>query len=140
MFTDAIEIAVAALGLGLVVLSVRQARAKGWAASLQMAAGGFLLMGASAIGFVGFVAGLVFSPVAWVGVGLLAVAGLLFVTGQKLEVPRGSAKAADAVGESGPAPKGAVDAAPKRGKKQQASSGDPELDDIEAILRRHGIQ
>ncbi|TDC47997.1 hypothetical protein E1212_22665 [Jiangella ureilytica] len=140
MFTDAIEIAVAALGLGLVVLSVRQARAKGWAASLQMAAGGFLLMGASAIGIVGFIAGLVFSPVAWIGVGLLAVAGLLFVTGQKLEVPKDSAKPG-AVGESGPAPKGAVDAGPKRGtKQQQASSGDPELDDIEAILRRHGIQ
>ncbi|SEF08765.1 hypothetical protein [Jiangella alba] len=138
MFTDAIEIAVAALGLGLVVLSVRQARAKGWAASLQMAAGGFLLMGASAIGIVGFVVGLVLSPMAWIGVGMLAVAGLLFVTGQKLEVPKDSAKP-KSVGESGPAPKGAVDAGPKKGKKQQAS-GDPELDDIEAILRRHGIQ
>lgn len=140
MFTDAIEIAVAILGLGLVVLSVRQARAKGWAASLQMAAGGFLLMGASAIGIVGFIAGLVLSPVAWAGVIMLGIAGLLFTVGQKLEVPKGSAKA-DAVGESGPAPKGAVDAGPKRGKKQQQSStGDPELDDIEAILRRHGIQ
>ncbi|PZF84936.1 hypothetical protein [Jiangella anatolica] len=139
MFTDAIEIAVAALGLGLVVLSVRQARAKGWAASLQMAAGGFLLMGASAIGIVGFVVGLVLSPMAWIGVGMLAVAGLLFAAGQKLEVPKGSAKPS-AVGESGPAPKGAVDAGPKKGRKQQAAAGDPELDDIEAILRRHGIQ
>ncbi len=137
--TDAIEFAVAILGLGLVVLSVRQARAKGWAASLQMAAGGFLLMGASAIGIVGFIAGLVLSPVAWVGVGLLAVAGLLFAAGQKLEVPKGSAKSR-ALSESGPAPKGAVDPAPKRGKKQQAPADDPETDDIEAILRRHGIQ
>lgn len=120
------------------MLSVRQARAKGWAASLQMAAGGFLLMGASAIGIVGFVAGLVFSPVAWVGVGMLAVAGLLFAAGQKLEVPKDSDKPG-AVTESGPAPKGAVDAGPKRGGKKQAAA-DPELDDIEAILRRHGIQ
>lgn len=135
MFTDAIEIAVAALGLGLVVLSVGQARAKGWAASLQMAAGGFLLMGASAIGIVGFIAGLVLSPVAWIGVGLLAVAGLLFVAGQKLEVPKGAGKPGAV---SGPPPKGAVDGAPKRGGKQSAA--DPELDDIEAILRRHGIQ
>ncbi|RIQ27350.1 hypothetical protein DY240_09770 [Jiangella rhizosphaerae] len=122
------------------MLSVRQARAKGWAASLQMAAGGFLLMGASAIGIVGFVVGLVLSPMAWVGVGMLAAAGLLFAAGQKLEVPKASATA-DAVGEAGPAPKGAVDAGPRRGRKQQQSStGDPELDDIEAILRRHGIQ
>lgn len=138
MFTDAIEIAVAILGLGLVVLSVRQARAKGWAASLQMAAGGFLLMGASAIGIVGFVAGLVLSPVAWIGVAMLGVAGLLFAAGQKLEVPKDAKPGA--VTESGPAPKGAVDSGPKRGKKQQAAGGDPELDDIEAILRRHGIQ
>jgi hypothetical protein len=66
------------------------------------------------------------------------VAGLLFAAGQKLEVPKDSAKPG-AVTESGPAPKGAVDPAPKRGKKQAAGS-DPELDDIEAILRRHGIQ
>lgn len=139
MFTDAIEIAVAILGLGLVVLSVRQARAKGWAASLQMAAGGFLLMGASAIGIVGFVAGLVLSPVAWAGVIMLGIAGLLFTVGQKLEVPKGSAGPA-AVDDSGPAPKGAVDAGPKRGRKQQQPAADPELEDIEAILRRHGIQ
>ncbi|WP_026877467.1 hypothetical protein [Jiangella gansuensis] len=136
MFTDAIEIAVAAVGLGLVVLSARQARTKGWAASLQLAAGGFLLMGAAAVGIVGFVVGLVFSPLAWVGVGMLALAGVLFAGGQKLE-GRGSG----AVAESGPAPKGAVDPAPKRQPKgSKGSAADPELDDIEAILRRHGIE
>lgn len=137
MFTDAIEIAVAVVGLGLVALSVRQGRAKDWAASLQMAAGGFLLMGASAIGIVGFVVGLVFSPLAWIGVGMLALAGILFATGQKLEAPSGAkAKRTDEVGAaSGSA--GEVSA----GKgKSKASSGDSEFDDIEAILRKHGIE
>ncbi|TDD96649.1 hypothetical protein [Jiangella asiatica] len=133
MFTDAIELAVAALGLGLVVLSVRQARSKGWAASLQLAAGGFLLMGAAAVGIVGFVVGLVFSPLAWLGVASLALAGVLFATGQKLE-----SRKSGAVTESGPPPKGAVNPSPKRASK--GSTGDPELDDIESILRRHGIE
>lgn len=135
MFTDAIEIAVAALGLGLVVLSGRQARVKGWGASLQMAAGGFLLMGAAAVGIVGFIVGLVFSPLAWIGVGMLALAGVLFVSGQKLE-GRGGPKPG-VVTEAPGQPKGAVEATPKRADKSAA--GDSELDDIEAILRRHGI-
>lgn len=140
MFTDAIELAVAILGLGLVVLSVRQARAKGWAASLQMAAGGFLLMGAAAIGIVGFVVGLVFSPMAWLGVGMLAVAGVLFATGQKLEAPSGKSKKTDSLTESAGGSKGEITPSPKGKGKSKGATGDPELDDIEAILRRHGIE
>ncbi|PSK99132.1 hypothetical protein CLV30_11833 [Haloactinopolyspora alba] len=147
MLTDAIEVAVAVVGLGLVVLSFRQGRAKGWAASLQMAAGGFLLMGASAIGVVEFVVGLVFSPLAWAGVGMLAIAGVLFTVGQKLEGPSGKKskgtdevpQSRDAAGEVAEAPK--TEAPKGKGKKKASeSSGDSDLDDIEAILRKHGIE
>lgn len=136
MFTDVIEIAVAVAGLGLVVMAIRRAGTKGWAASLQMAAGGFLLIGAAAIGIVGFVLGLVFSPLAWLGAGALAVAAGLFAVGQKLE-GRPSPES-DAVGR-GPASKGEIPQS-SRPKPKGASSSDPELDDIEAILRKHGIQ
>ena len=54
MLQDAISIAIAAVGAVLVALSIRRARSKGAAAALQQAAVGFLLMGASAIGIVGF--------------------------------------------------------------------------------------
>lgn len=139
MFTDAIELAVAIAGLGLVIMAIRQAGAKGWAGSLQMAAGGFLLMGAAAIGIVGFVVGLVFSPLAWLGVASLAAAAGLFAVGQRLE----GRSAPEAVTERGAKPKGQVTQAPKakgKAKGGKAAASDPELDDIEAILRKHGIE
>ena len=132
MLQDLISIAVAAGGAGLVGLSVKQARAKGWAGSLQLASIGFLLIGASAIGIVGFLAGIVFDPLAWLGVVALGIAGLLFVTGQRLE---------------GRQPKGgrAVEAKPaaRRGVEGTTSATpavDDDLADIEAILKKHGIQ
>jgi hypothetical protein len=135
VLTDAIEVAVAVAGMGMVVLAVKQARAKGWAASLQLAASGFFLMGAAAVGIVDFVVGLVFSPLAWLGMGLLAVAGVLFTIGQKLEGGSSSAKAEQVTGSK-------TKSIPSASKQRTGSrsTGDPELDDIEAILRRHGIQ
>jgi hypothetical protein len=130
---DLIAIGVAAVGAGLVGLSVRQARSKGWAASLQLAAGGFLLMGASAIGFVEFLAGIVFSPLAWLGVVGLGISGVLFVAGQRLEgrAPKSARKQVRSAsgGE-------ALPAAPSR----KSGAVDDDLADIEAILKKHGIQ
>ncbi|MGH9262298.1 MAG: hypothetical protein ACRD08_20760 [Acidimicrobiales bacterium] len=127
--------------MGLLVLALRQARAKGAAAALHMAAGGFLLVGASAVGIVEFVAGIVLSPLAWVGVGFLALAGVLFVVGQKLEGRVGSGETAEV---TGPGARGAIAPAPKskgKGKaKAKAAPVDDDLADIEAILRKHGIQ
>jgi hypothetical protein len=126
---DLISIAVAAGGVGLVALAVRQARSKGWAGSLQLAAGGFLLMGASAIGIVGFLAGIVLSPLAWLGVVALGLAGVLFIAGQRLE---------------GRTPKAADRQAVKRRPQTAVEAKPPAVDDdmaeIEEILRRHGIQ
>jgi len=132
---DLISIAVAAGGLGLVGLAVRRARTTGWAGSLQLGSIGFLLMGAAAIGIVGFLAGIVFSPLAWLGVVALGVAGVLFMAGQRLEgrAPKGQRKAVQAAPAGGALP-------PAAGRKGEAPAVDDDLADIEAILRKHGIQ
>ena len=124
---DVISIAIAAIGAGLVVLSVRRARTKGAAAALQLAAIGFLLMGASAIGIVGFLAGIALSPLAWLGIVSLALAGVLFVVGQRLE---GRQPTRPAASTRRPA-KGEVTA--------KAPAAEDDFSDIEAILRKHGI-
>jgi membrane protein implicated in regulation of membrane protease activity len=124
---DVISIAIAVLGAGLVVLSVPRARSKGAAAALQLAAVGFLLMGASAVGVVGFVAGIALSPLAWLGIVSLALAGVLFVVGQRLEGRRPTRRAAAA----GPTAKGEVAA--------KAPAAEDDFSDIEAILKKRGI-
>lgn len=141
MLTNLIELLVALGGGGMVALAVKQARQKGWAGSLQMAAGGFLLIGAAAIGIVGFLAGLVLNPLAWLGIISLAIAGVLFATGQRLE-GRAAGRAAKGVS-------GGTDDKPKvaKGKQAKAVAGkkaepavDEDMAEIEEILRRRGIQ
>ncbi|WP_166352230.1 hypothetical protein [Phytoactinopolyspora limicola] len=133
-----ISVLVAVLGTGMVALSLREVRTKGAAAAMQMAAFGLLLVGASATGLIRFVTQIVFNPLAWIGVGMLSLAGVLFVVGQKLEGPADQpkkTKKAKKVEESGKRP--AVEESPKRKGK---GKGDDDLDDIEAILRKHGIE
>lgn len=130
-----ISIAVAVLGTGMVAVAVREVRSKGAAAALQMAAFGSLLIGASATGLVRFMTTLVFNPLAWIGVGFLSLAGVLFLVGQKLEGPSEKPKKTKQVEDSGKKP--AVEPAPKRKGKAQ---GEDDFDDIEAILRKHGIE
>jgi hypothetical protein len=125
---DVISIAVAALGAVLVVLSVRRARSKGAAAAFQLAAAGFLLIGASAVGVVGFVAGIALSPLAWLGIVSLALAGVLFVVGQRVEGRQSRRQQSS----NGSAPKRQVAA-----KTPEAAEED--FSDIEAILKKHGI-
>jgi len=69
---------------------------------------------------------LVFSPTVWLGIVLAGVSVVLFGVSTRVGGrERGEAKAV---------------AAPKRaGKTGAVGSGDPDLDDIEAILRKHGI-
>ena len=127
MLQDAISIAIAAIGAVLVALSIRRARSKGAAAALQQAAVGFLLMGASAIGIVGFLAGIALSPLAWLGIVSLALAGVLFVVGQRLEGRQPTRRTA----KTGRPPKGEVTA--------KTPAAEDDFSDIEAILKKHGI-
>jgi hypothetical protein len=124
---DAISIAIAAVGAILVALSIRRARSKGAAAALQQAAVGFLLVGASAIGIVGFLAGIALSPLAWLGIVSLALAGVLFVVGQRLEGRQPTRRAV----KTGRPAKGEVTA--------KAPAAEDDFSDIEAILKKHGI-
>lgn len=139
MLTDAIEIAVAVGGAGTIVLAFRQAKSKGWAGSLQMMAVGLLLIGASAVGIVGFLAGIVLNPLKWLGVVAMGLGAVLFIAGQRLEGKRGLAgrdKSEDETSSKKSAkPKEVED------KKQDSAAGtDDDMSDIEDILRRHGIE
>lgn len=133
-----IGILVAVLGTGMVAFSIREIRSKGAAAAMQMAAFGFLLIGASATGLVKFMTSMVINPLAWIGIGLLSLAGVLFVVGQKLEGPSGKSKKTNEVEEpSGKKP--AIDQTPKQ-KAKGKPKADEDFDDIDAILRKHGIE
>lgn len=78
--------------------------------------------------------GFAFSPLAWLGVGLSVVSVLMIGGGAFLSSRRGR-KAAPAEDGTGPEPK-QVEARPSK----QPASADDDNDDIEAILRRHGIE
>lgn len=132
------EWVVAAIGIGVLVVAVRQARAKGAAASLQMAALGFLLTGAAATGIVDLFFDLLLNPIGWLGIGMLALSGVLFVSGQALEKPRKPKE----VEESPQQVEGS-----KRQRKSTSgekskgtSGGDDDMSEIEDILKRHGIE
>jgi hypothetical protein len=75
---------------------------------------------------------LVFSPVVWLGIVLAGVSAVLFGASALLGGRRTDETAAPP----------ALGAPRKRGKRASApagATGDDDLDDIEAILRRHGI-
>lgn len=127
-----LEWLVAAIGIGLLVLAVRQARTKGAAAALQMASGGFLLTGAAATGLVDFFTGLILNPVGWAGIGMLALAGVLFVTGQGLEAPKKRKQVKEKKQR-------AVEESPKQPKDASASASD-DMSDIQDILKKYGIE
>ena len=76
---------------------------------------------------------LVFSPGVWIGIVLAGVSAVLFGVSAKLG-PREP--------KPGKAAKGAKESTRVPGaarKKQVGNNADPELDEIEAILRKHGI-
>lgn len=77
---------------------------------------------------------LVFSPVVWLGIVLTGVSAALFGTAAVL------GRRADGPSTDGAQPP-AVAQKPVRGRPRSgdAAIGDGDLDDIEAILRRHGI-
>ncbi len=77
---------------------------------------------------------LVFSPSVWLGVGVVVIAAGLIVAGRLLERRGGGADPAPA--RSTPRE---VEARASGGGSKDASKGDPELDEIEALLRRRGI-
>jgi hypothetical protein len=89
---------------------------------------------------------LVFSPVVWIGVVVAVVALVLFVVSAAMRAAgvgarRRSPDALPERGDSAPGrPRDAADApAPRPSRRAEPAVGDGDMDDIEAILRKHGI-
>ncbi len=124
--------------LGL-VLSYLRYQKKGFAAGvrgvawsllpLALALTGTLKLGGQILDDVGrWAAHLVFSPVVWLGISLAGVSVVLFGVSGWLD-----RRAA------GPGKPAATEQLPARGKRP-ANPADDDMADIEAILRKHGIQ
>ncbi len=87
---------------------------------------------------------LVFSPVVWLGIVVAAVAAALWVVSGLMRTRGLGVRKGQAVRGSGTTPAAAVRGKPARsriGSKGGRSRGDDieDIDDIEAILKRHGI-
>ncbi|MFJ9554399.1 cellulose synthase [Nocardiopsis sp. NPDC101807] len=155
-------------GLTLVglVISFVVWRAKGAAHGLRGVAWSLLPLAAGLIGLmnavwqfvmsiVGILVGLLFNPAVWAGVVLAGLAVVLYVVSgvmaargvgtrsgsgasEEPKAARGGGRAG-AAGAAGPAA-GQVGAAPKNPKKTAADDDLADLGDIEALLRKRGIE
>ena len=134
-FLFSISLAVTVLGL---VGSWAAVRKRGVASGMRGAAWSLVPLGAYLTGLTKFLADLVFSPVKWAGVIVLALGAVLYMTsgvmlrkgGGTSEVESEPKKKAQRA-PSGGAPKGAIE------KRQPAT--DPDLAEIEQILKNRGI-
>jgi hypothetical protein len=131
---QALGLVLTLIGLGFsAVLWLRRGAASGlrgvaWSL-LPLAAGltGVLRLGWEVTDAVGrWAANLVFSPIVWLGWGVAAVSGACFVVSGLLRRRRPAKQSL---------PSGKRAALPQK----QSQQGDPELAEIEDLLRRHGI-
>ncbi|GFH38631.1 hypothetical protein [Streptomyces pacificus] len=150
MLAETICAAVSAAGLGVAAVAAYRKR---FLAAARIAGYALVPLGLVLTGVVEWAAGTVFSPTAWVGVGLLGAAWGLFLATRAVERRRlARASAADGSGPRAAAPsasapalggaaRGAVQpgSSPKPKGKQSAAGADDDFSDIEAILKKHGI-
>jgi hypothetical protein len=135
-FLFSISLAVTVLGL---VGSWAAVRRRGAASGMRGAAWSLVPLGAYLTGLTKFLSDLVFSPVKWAGVVVLGLGAVLYMTsGVMLRRGGGAAEVESEPGKkkaqratSGGAPKGAIE------KRQPAT--DPDLAEIEQILKNRGI-
>jgi hypothetical protein len=137
------DVVLFSVSLGITVLGLlgswRVRRRRGTASAIRGAAWSLVPMAAYLTGLTAWAADLVFSPVKWAGIGLLGLAAVLYVTsGVMLRRRVGAGE--DATGRArgrapaeGAGPRGAV------GPRGRPAVADPDLADIEDILRRRGI-
>jgi hypothetical protein len=133
-----VSLAITVLGL---VGSWRVGRRRGIASGMRGAGWSLVPMAAYLTGFTEWVTGLVFSPVKWAGVAVLGLAGVLYVVsgvmlrrgaGAGAVEPRTGAGDGPAATTEGARPAGAVE-------QRQTEAADPDLAEIENILRKRGI-
>lgn len=140
-FLFSISLAVTVLGL---VGSWAAARRRGAASGLRGAAWSLVPLGAYLTGLTKFLSDLVFSPVKWAGVVVLGLGAVLYMTsgvmlrrgGGEAEVDSGRAPSG---GGRKAAPKGGSAGAPAGAVEQRKAAVDPDLAEIEQILKNRGI-
>ncbi|MER7820414.1 hypothetical protein [Streptomyces sp. NPDC096153] len=152
MLAETLCAAVSAAGLGV---AAGAGDPKRFLTAARIAAYALVPLGLVLTGVVEWAVGTVFSPTAWVGVGVLGAAWGLFMTTRAVERrrlakassqdgagPRSAvapSASAPALGKAGrPAAQPGGTAGPK-GRKQSAAGADDDFSDIEAILKKHGI-
>lgn len=134
VFLFTISTAVTVLGL---MASWAAAKRRGAASGLRGAAWSLVPLGAYLTGLTKFLSDLVFSPVKWAGVIVLAFGGVLYVTSGVM-LRRGTDAPAGR-GRGGDAPKGAPAGGTPKAVGERAPGADPDLAEIEQILKNRGI-
>ncbi len=145
MLAETICSAVSAAGLGIAAITAYRKR---FLAATRIAAYSLVPLGLVMTGVVDWVSDLVFKPSTWVGVGVLGLSWVLFMTSRAVErrMGEGGRKAAKAgrreaaaVEPKASAPslgQGRTGAQPVTRPKAEAAE---DFSDIEAILKKHGI-
>ncbi|WP_406448392.1 hypothetical protein OG782_06235 [Streptomyces sp. NBC_00876] len=151
MLAETICSAASAAGLGIAAVTAYRKR---FLTAARIAAYSLVPIGLVLTGVVEWLAGIAFKPSVWLGFGVLGVAWLLFMTTRAIERRGGgsrkerkaAARAAqgDAVAPTASAPTlgaGAPAGRTRPQPKKQAASAEQgeDFDDIEAILKKHGI-
>ncbi|MFJ8666778.1 hypothetical protein [Streptomyces sp. NPDC093600] len=141
MLAETICSAVSAAGLGIAAITAYRKR---FLTAARIAAYALVPVGLVMTGAVEWLARTAFSPMAWVGFGVLGVAWLLFTTTRAVERRRAGRK--EAVGEGRGEAVAPAASAPSLGGGQRgapptsrATTGGDDFSDIEAILKKHGI-
>ncbi|MFD7519793.1 hypothetical protein ACFV85_33860 [Streptomyces niveus] len=153
MIAETICSAVSAAGLGIAAITAYRKR---FLAATRIAAYSLVPVALVMTGVVQWLADKAFSPTAWVGVGLLGLSWLLFMTTRMVERRAGvgtrkerkeAARATqrDAVAPTASAPSLGASAAPvaqpkaAKSKKSGGTDSGDDFSDVEAILKKHGI-
>jgi hypothetical protein len=118
-------------------------RRRGAASGMRGAAWSMVPMGAYLTGLTKFLADLAFSPVKWVGVALFGLGALLYVASGVM-LRKGSPAEDEPGRKSAPkapksAPKGAAKGELESRRTTPGSAVDPDLAEIEKILKNRGI-
>ncbi|MGK5642313.1 hypothetical protein ACSNOK_28960 [Streptomyces sp. URMC 126] len=150
MLTSTVCAAVSAGGLGIALLTAYRKR---FLAATRIAAFALIPIGLVMTGIIDWVTDLVFKPTVWAGFGVLALSALLFLVSRAAE-RRGAgghdlppAGGADPLTTGAPAIGAAAGRSAQRPKGRSEGRSQPkgrkgtggEFDDIEAILKKHGI-
>ena len=137
VFLFTISTAVTVLGL---MGSWAAAKRRGAASGLRGAAWSMVPLGAYLTGLTKFLSDLVFSPVKWAGVIVLAFGGVLYVTsGVMLRRGTDAVPAGREDGRGGGAPKSTAAGGTPRAVGERTTGADSDMAEIEKILKDRGI-